>query len=96
MDIKPNNHIDPASRIAATPVRSRPAGGRTDSATFDRAQALEQALQLTPAVRPENVDRARQLLSDVKYPPDETIRKIATLLAMNLESAANAAFPEAS
>lgn len=96
MEIKPNNHIEPATRIAPTPARPRAAGGDTDSAAFEQAQALDQALQTTPTVRPEIVARARQLISNVKYPPDETIRQIAALLAMNLDGTSDVSSPKVS
>jgi hypothetical protein len=96
MEIKPNNHLEPATRIAATPARPRAAGGGTDSVAFERAQALDQALQTTQAVRPEMVARARQLISDVKYPPDQTIRQIAALLAMNLDGTSDESAPKVS
>lgn len=89
MEIKPNNNVEPVTRAWAAPTRASAARAGTDSAAFEHAQALEQALQTAPAVRPEMVARARQLISDVKYPPDETIRQIATLLALSLEPPAD-------
>ena len=57
-----------------------------DAAAFSSSYALEQALTATPEVRSEAVERARNLIADVKYPPKETLNKIANLLAMNLDS----------
>jgi hypothetical protein len=46
---------------------------------------LDQALASVPDVRPEVVERARNLVNLVQYPPAETMRKIARLLAMEIE-----------
>ncbi|HEY1171413.1 MAG TPA: hypothetical protein VGH19_08605 [Verrucomicrobiae bacterium] len=40
----------------------------------------------TPDVRADVIARAKKLVADPAYPPTETIRKIANLLAVNLEN----------
>jgi hypothetical protein len=47
---------------------------------------LEKSLHDTPDSRPEAVEKARQLINDVQYPPQETIKKISHLLAIKLKS----------
>ena len=37
------------------------------------------------AVRPEAVERAKKLIAEIRYPGDETIRGIASLLALKIE-----------
>ena len=51
---------------------------------FDAAQSLERSVKDLPLVRPEEVARARALVADVKYPPDEMMSRIASLLAMHI------------
>ena len=65
-----------------TPVRA--AASATESASFSGADALDGALQRAPDVRADVVAQARQYIGDVNYPPRETIRKIAHLLAIRL------------
>ncbi len=36
-------------------------------------------------VRPEKVDAARALLADTKFPPDEVLKAISTLIAEKME-----------
>lgn len=86
MEINSNLKAGPlGDRIA--PLRSTAAASAANSAIFDGAAALETGLKETPAVRPEVVARARELISDPSYPPQEMVRKISLLLAMHLEAA---------
>jgi hypothetical protein len=45
---------------------------------------LQSLTNESPAVRADQVTRARALFADVKYPPDELLNGIANLLAVNL------------
>lgn len=56
-----------------------------EKASFDNASALERDLKSIPLVRPEMVQRARALYNDVKYPPDEMLDRISSLLAMHIQ-----------
>jgi len=67
------------------PSKNQPKPG-TDVAVFARSNSLDRALGLTADVRPEAVSRAKQLVADSAYPPAETIRKIANLLALHLDA----------
>jgi hypothetical protein len=58
----------------------------TEGARFDNADALEKALERTPDVRSEVVERGKQLVADQTYPPRETLQRIAALLAMEGEA----------
>ena len=83
MEIRPNSNIDSVTRVFNTPGKaSRPIDADTDVSAFDSSRALEAKLSDVPDVRPEKVERARHLVGDPTYPPRETIRKIATLLAL--------------
>lgn len=85
MEVKANKNVDVAQRVNINRTKPRPAAVESDTASFSRAAALDQAMQATPEVRPEAVARAKELLSDVKYPPAATIKGIAALLALKLD-----------
>ncbi|MFO1511607.1 MAG: hypothetical protein U1F83_01625 [Verrucomicrobiota bacterium] len=87
MEVKANLNIDAAQRVIVSNARARSPQPETDTTSFRRAEALDQALQATSAVRPEAVARARELVSNVKYPPADTIQSIAALLALKIEGA---------
>ncbi|MBI5800014.1 MAG: hypothetical protein HZA92_04715 [Verrucomicrobia bacterium] len=87
MQVSPNNNTGPVIRAywkASPPV---PGGHGADTAQFDRATALNRSLADTPGVRPGEVERARELIGNVSYPPAETIKRIASLLAVNIKDA---------
>lgn len=86
MEIKANNNIDPIARAMANPVKAATPKTATDAAAFEHANSLEQALRSSPDARPEVVARAKELIGDVTYPPQETIQQIATLIAANTSS----------
>lgn len=86
MEVNPNISAATALRLGAKPAVTPRSNARVqDSASFGDAAAVDGAFQQTPDVRPEAVTRARALGSDVKYPPLETIRAIANLLAMKID-----------
>lgn len=72
------NPLIPNRRTAST--NNKPA----DRAAFASSAALEAALKDIPDVRPEAVDRARDLISDPNYPSADTISRLSTFLATNL------------
>jgi hypothetical protein len=80
-----NNNIDTAQWVKVSPTKARKTQPDSDSTSFYRAEALEQSVRTTPEVRPQAVERARKLVEDVRYPGDETIRGIASLLALKLD-----------
>lgn len=86
MQIDPNTSISHATRQVASQAPSRVSSAREGEPRFDQTSELNRALEQTPAVRPGAVARARELIGDVKYPPDEAINGIAKLLSMRIES----------
>lgn len=86
MEVKANNNVDVAQRVIVSQTKPRPARLESDTTSFYRVAALDEALQATPSSRPEAVARAKELLSDVLYPPADTIEGIATLLALKLDT----------
>jgi len=59
-----------------TPV-ARPAAPRLDQISTEHAASLRSALARQPAIRPEEVARARALAADPNYPPSEVIKSVA-------------------
>jgi hypothetical protein len=85
MEVNNNNNIDTAQWVKVNQTRPRSAQSGADTTSFNRVAALDQAMQATPAVRPEAVERAKKLIAEIRYPGDETIRGIASLLALKIE-----------
>lgn len=85
MDINLNANVGAVARATATPPEVRPPANPPAVAAFDKSQALTQSLESVTAARPDVVARAKELVSSSPYPPPETIRKIAVLLAINLK-----------
>jgi len=90
MEVKANKNVDVAQRVNINQTRPRTTSVDSDTTSFYRVAALDQALQATPEARPEAVARAKELLSDVKYPPAATIEGISALLALKLDTGESA------
>lgn len=69
---------------SSTVRRQAAAAPAGETVSFERTRALEQRLKELPASRPEQVERARNLVADVKYPPAEMLDRIANLLALHV------------
>ena len=69
------------SQTTARPSASAPA----DESSFPASAALQDKLKNQSDLRPDQVARARDLLSDSKYPPDDVLDRIAVLLAINVK-----------
>lgn len=89
MEVKANINIDAAQRVVVNPARPQTARSGADTTSFQRVEALDQALQATSDVRSEAVARARELIGDVKYPPTDTINGISALLALKMSLGAD-------
>jgi hypothetical protein len=85
MEVKLNINSAGAINIPAPQPKVTKHSEGIDATEFSGATALDQSLNDTPGIRPEVVARARELVSQPKYPPAEAIRKIAKLLAFNLD-----------
>ena len=85
MEIKLDLNAGNVQQVKAAKPVVRPERVETEAARFDKADALERALERTPDVRSEVVERGKQLVADPAYPPRETLQRIAALLAMEGE-----------
>jgi hypothetical protein len=86
MEVNTNLNVDMAQRVAMRPGKPSVPPRATDTASFNGTAALERSVQAAPAVRPEVVARAQELISDAKYPPDATMNGIAILLALKINN----------
>lgn len=91
MEITPSRNAKLAMQPLGNQTKAHPPQRDTDTAVFDRAEALKRTLQATPLVRPEVVERARQFIGDAQYPPEEVMQGIAVLLATKLDNATDGA-----
>ncbi len=83
MQVNPSGKSEPVNGVNALTATRRSAPP-AEEASFSRLDNLRLALDQTPAVRDTEVLRAKKLVGDVQYPPDETVRRIANLLAIHL------------
>jgi len=67
----------PKSKTADNEPQSE--GGVRDSYMPEQNENLMQALKSQPEVRPEMLERAKQLAEDPGYPPKDVIKAIANL-----------------
>lgn len=86
---KTDNILRPET-ITARPPQNRPTAPiptETDSIRASSQENLKEALRAQPEVRPEVVERARQLLADGNYPPREIIRRLSEMLMKSADLA---------
>ncbi len=86
MEINTNLSTTGVNGAAAAP-RSAPAPTMlSDRVSLTNSSALEQALQNTPASRPDVVARAQSLIADPNYPSGEMLTTLSRQLAGALSS----------
>jgi hypothetical protein len=78
MEIKPSSSYSPIPPTDARPIR-RAVQAATDGGEFASTEALQRALNATPDIRPEAVERGRALAASEHYPPAETMQRLARL-----------------
>lgn len=89
MEINPNIRTGGVARpTSQQPVTPRSISS-ADTAAFSGAETVRGSLSQVPNARPEQVARARELIQDIEYPPLDTIKRIAVLLAMSLDEENN-------
>ena len=84
MQINPNSNIGPIPSSRPSSPQPREVQAPTDGVAFGDTESLNLALSEVPESRNDKVESAKKLIADATYPPPETIRKIADLLAANL------------
>jgi hypothetical protein len=83
MEIKPNYQAASVDPTQLAKPAAKPTQTEDRSVDFSRSDRLEEELKNLPDVRPEVVQKGRELVSDTNYPPREGIRRISELLAIN-------------
>jgi hypothetical protein len=86
MEVELNVGLSGNNPVSQSPVRRAPAQPASNTMSFQYTQALEQTLKEAPTIRPDAVDRATALLSDGNYPSDETLNRVAGVLAQNINN----------
>ena len=87
MEIKLNSQIDSVAWAKKThPNASREIERESDISAFETSKALESQLSTLPDVREDKLERALELVGDPAYPPRETMKGLAALLAVHLKS----------
>jgi hypothetical protein len=84
MEVQPNHPAGGINQSPAVRAEARRLKEPTEQVNFAQSAAVEQALQKSPEIRTDAVDRARSLVGNINYPPPETIRRLSNLLAMHL------------
>ena len=83
MRIETNSEVTRAGKIqATTPPRKTPNG--PNIVDLAKSDALDAALKATPAVRAEQVARAKALIRDPGYPSDQVVDQVANVLAKHI------------
>lgn len=83
MRVNPNSGPTSVTQASPRPTGQPPSLGQ-DKLALNAANALNNALDQTPAVRPDKVAQAQSLISDKTYPPDEVIDGISKLLGAKI------------
>jgi hypothetical protein len=84
MEIKLNTNIDFVARVThAAPKATRNVTPEASASGFEHSRSLEAQLRDIPDLRADKVENAKRLVGDPTYPPRETIKRIATLLALD-------------
>jgi hypothetical protein len=85
MEVDFNASRVPRAEPSQPAARQDATAEATDGTSFEVTAALQDKLKNLPTVRPEKVDQAKMLVSDLKYPPDDVLDRIAILLAAQIK-----------
>lgn len=85
MEINLNKPMASAPLATTRPTTGPVKKTAADATEFSGADALNQALAATPDTRAEVIARGKKLAADPAYPPAETIKRIANLLASKID-----------
>ena len=82
MEVKLDTGIVSISRVVNLPPKPKATASSGQEVSFGQTGAINEGLSQTPEVRPEEVERARALISTEYYPPQVIMQEIARLLAV--------------
>ena len=86
MEIDFNTNRIPKAPASQPAARRDAAPPPADAASFAASEAPKNQLSNISTVRSEQVARAKELVADVKYPPDYLLDRIANLLADHIKT----------
>ena len=84
MQVNTNISTDAGNRVPPPAPQAPPVKVAADSVNFSSTTQLERMLRDEKDVRAEEVERAMSLVGQVSWPPPQTIRRIASLLAIKV------------
>lgn len=84
MQIDPNSGPAPIARVDTAAKSVKQAATESDSTAFSRVDELDKSLRELDDARPEVVKNAAALVNQSQWPPGDTIRRIADLLATTM------------
>lgn len=84
MRIENKTHTQPVEKSTQSQRAETPKSPDKDRTEFRAVDSLRHALDAVPEVRAEVVQRGRELVGDPAYPTSETMRGLASLLALGL------------
>ena len=83
MQINANNRTGSLGPVVGQrPVAAQKPASEASQVELRQSEAVNNALQATPDVRHDKVERARELIVNQEYPPEMILRGIANLLAV--------------
>ena len=85
MDIQRTGTLDSMSKVQRNTTRREATAPTLNEQDFSHTDALRGALDNLPSSRPEKVRYARDLATNVEYPPARTIRQLSQLLAVKIQ-----------
>ena len=83
MEIKFNIGRIPEAESSKPAAKRETTPASPDTVSFSTSDSLNSQLSNLSTVRPEQVAKAKELVSDTNYPPDYLLSRIATLLAIH-------------
>jgi hypothetical protein len=87
MDVTLNTEaLNSLARTAGVAPKPTSGSAPKADASFKQSESLNQTLDVLPPLRVGEVERAKGLVSSEHYPPLETMRRLARLLAITDDS----------
>lgn len=83
MEIEFNTRRIPPAESSPTVARRSDPSAATEAVLFSTSDSLKSQLNNLSASRPEQVAKAKALVADGKYPPDDVLDRMAVLLAIH-------------
>ncbi len=84
MQVDPKATVSTVTWVDTSQPVARKTKADSDYPTFAGAEALNDEYRQEPEVRIDAVSKAKELVAQATYPPPETIKRIANLLAMEV------------